>query len=69
MHGVSHCLYMFTRNKRFLAGSVLKLMNAQVMNVGSISEIRLQKLRQFFSFFYIIVSRSDHVTIVMDDSK
>lgn len=30
MHGVSHCLYMFTRNKRFLAGSVLKLMNAQV---------------------------------------
>lgn len=29
MHGVSHCLYLFTRNKRFLAGSVLKLMNAQ----------------------------------------
>ncbi|XP_055322195.1 putative glycerol kinase 5 [Sitodiplosis mosellana] len=29
MHGVSHFLYMFTRNKRFLAGSVLKLMNAQ----------------------------------------
>lgn len=31
MHGVSHCLYLFTRNKRFLAGSVLKLMNAQVI--------------------------------------
>lgn len=30
MHGVSHCLYLFTRNKRFLAGSVLKLMNSQV---------------------------------------
>ena len=29
MHGVSHCLYFVTRSKRFLAGSVIKLMNAQ----------------------------------------
>lgn len=33
MHGVSHCLYLLTRNKRFLAGSVLKLMNAQVIDL------------------------------------
>lgn len=29
MHGVSHCLYMMTRSKKFLAGSVFKLMNQQ----------------------------------------
>lgn len=29
MHGVSRCLYLFTRSKRFLAGSVIKMMNAQ----------------------------------------
>lgn len=29
MHGVSRCLYMLTRKSRFLAGSVLKLMNTQ----------------------------------------
>lgn len=31
MHGVSRCLYMFTRSNRFLAGSVIKMMNTQVI--------------------------------------
>lgn len=30
MQGISKCLYMLTRKPRFLAGSVLKLMNTQV---------------------------------------
>lgn len=30
MHGLSRCMYMLTRKSRFLAGSVLKLMNTQV---------------------------------------
>lgn len=29
MHGLSRCMYMLTRKSRFLAGSVLKLMNSQ----------------------------------------
>lgn len=29
MHGISRCMYMLTRKSRFLAGSVLKLMNTQ----------------------------------------
>lgn len=29
MHGIAHCLYLVTRSKRILAGSVVKLMNAQ----------------------------------------
>lgn len=29
MHGISRCMYLLTRKSRFLAGSVLKLMNTQ----------------------------------------
>lgn len=36
MHGVSRCLYMITRKPRFLAGSVLKLMNTQVHHKNQI---------------------------------
>lgn len=34
MHGVSRCLYLVTRSNRFLAGSVIKMMNTQVTAIS-----------------------------------
>lgn len=65
MHSVSHCMYFTTRNKRFLAGSVIKLMNSQV-KLEQICFLLMSNLKVFFLSDY---SDVDHAPFNVDDEE